>query len=325
MIYFDCKIKALNNTFGDISLKGTTKNKGQKDALDRFYTKPDVASRLVQELIEHYPQMQDAIFIEPSAGDGAFVYALESDARIPNENIIALDIAPSESSICQSPIHRNDFLEDNLADKLSEKGFDDSLLRNTDKVVFIGNPPFGEQATLATAFVKKSLENARWCAFILPPSFRKESMQKKLANFGALDSLIELDDTSYRMNGEILDVPSYFFVFDAKKEFEETPDMTDELPFHKVTNDPKKRESADFAIRRVGGTAGSATENVTECSKETYYFFAKDNGCPDDIVDIINECDFPERDWSVGPRSLSVKEMSGRIYEEMLRRGLLAR
>lgn len=72
---------------------GTTKNKGQKDILDRFYTPFQEADRLISELshLSFLNINNDTIFIEPSAGDGAFVAAVE---KIFDENqIIALDIS----------------------------------------------------------------------------------------------------------------------------------------------------------------------------------------------------------------------------------------
>lgn len=49
-------------------LANTTKSKGQKDILDRFYTLPDVAAICIHQLdLSKYD-----LIVEPSAGNGSF-------------------------------------------------------------------------------------------------------------------------------------------------------------------------------------------------------------------------------------------------------------
>lgn len=290
--------------------KGTTKNKGRKDELDRFYTEPSVAAALVRALLEEHPDwVETKHFVEPSAGDGAFVSALESAGAT---HIHALDIAPAETPLCETEIVQHDFLADDLIGKVPELS---GVAR--DDIVFLGNPPFGEQASLAIAFVKRSMEIGGVCAFILPPSFYKESVQKKFKDLGAVDDIKNIDNIAYRLVGAgHVQVPSSFFVFRSGKAFVPEPDRSGELPFSFI---PKKSKSdADFAIRRVGGTAGTATSDVMSVSEESYYYCKKKPECPDDIIDRINACEFPERDWSVGPRSLSQKEIAKNIYAQVV-------
>ncbi len=50
------------------------------------------------------------------------------------------------------------------------------------KIHIIGNPPFGRQSSLAIKFIKKCCEFSNSISFILPKSFKKESMRKSFHN-----------------------------------------------------------------------------------------------------------------------------------------------
>ena len=45
------------------------------------------------------------------------------------------------------------------------------------KTHIIGNPPFGRQSSLAIKFIKKSVTYCDSISFILPKSFKKESLK----------------------------------------------------------------------------------------------------------------------------------------------------
>jgi hypothetical protein len=124
--------------------------------LDQFYTKSSVAEDLFCELKLFLEsdgvRIDDCIFIEPSAGNGAFFNLLPRDKRI------GLDIYPA----CDG-INRQDFLFWNLPDKFAGK-----------KIVFIGNPPFGYRAWLALAFMNRASMYADYIGFILPMAFQSE-------------------------------------------------------------------------------------------------------------------------------------------------------
>ena len=51
---------------------------------------------------------------------------------------------------------------------------------------FIGNPPFGRQSSLAKKFIKHicSCDKTKTIAFILPKSFKKDSLKKLHSNLG---------------------------------------------------------------------------------------------------------------------------------------------
>lgn len=283
--------------------KGTTKNNGQKDKLDRFYTPADEALRLLSDLPAIVPLLagnsdcSGIEFYEPSAGDGAFVRAVEE--LYPSASVRAFDIAPSPSPLCDTAIGEQDFL-------------DADIPYNANRIV-IGNPPFGEQGRLCFKFVEKALDIAPTVCFILPPSFKKESYQKRIGLSPV--AVIELDDTAYRVGDGLIDVPSCFFVLDREHPFVEDEIDFGKLPFEFL---PKSdTDSADFTIRRVGGTSGTASPDTSVSTQSNYFCRTCDGYDTGTIIDTINGIDFPERDWSVGPRSLSQREIARRVLEAM--------
>ena len=162
------------------------------------------------------------------------------------------------------------------------------------------------------------MEIAPYVCFILPPSFKKESYQRRLGISPI--AVIELNDTQYRVGDIKIDVPSSFFVFDKHNKFVEEKIDFDKLPF--VFLSKSDANKADFTIRRVGGTSGTANKR-TDVSKQSNYFCSanwsntRSTRLQSCVLHMINEIDFPERDWSVGPRSLSQREIAKRILKSM--------
>lgn len=129
--------------------------------LCQFYTKRPVAQycvcRTMQELDEiGYPEERN--FIEPSAGAGAFIRALEANKL---RCVAAFDIEPK-------------------ADGITKLDFLRTVIDCPKETIFIGNPPFGHRADLAIKFVNASLTYGDVAAFILPAHFQKYSAQSKI-------------------------------------------------------------------------------------------------------------------------------------------------
>ena len=122
-----------------------------KYGLDKFYTRKNLAKKLIDEIdINKYNTI-----IEPSAGNGSFSNQIEK--------CIAYDIEPEASGII-----KQDFLT-------LDKDFQSPTL-------VIGNPPFGRNSSLALAFINKASLFADTIAFILPKSFKKESLYDKISS-----------------------------------------------------------------------------------------------------------------------------------------------
>jgi len=129
---------------------------------DQFYTSDAVAKQCVQWIIAAVDGVRydddddDVLWVEPSAGTGAFLHQLP-----PEFTKIGLDIDPKSADIIQQ-----DYLSWNP----------DTAVPKKKGVIVFGNPPFGRQSSLAKAFITKSCSFANIIAFILPKSFTKPSM-----------------------------------------------------------------------------------------------------------------------------------------------------
>lgn len=126
----------------------------EETGLDQFFTKKEVAQKYYDKMLvflkEEGINIDECLFIEPSAGDGSFFELL------PPANRIGLDIYP----MCED-IKQADFLSWEMP--------------TTDKkVIFIGNPPFGYRGWLALSFMNHAAIYADYIFFVLPMSFQSD-------------------------------------------------------------------------------------------------------------------------------------------------------
>ena len=253
-----------------------------KDDLDRFYTKPEVVDRLLKEVdVSKYD-----VIIEPSAGSGSWSNKLVG--------CVSIDIAPAHDNITQG-----DFLSEDIS-------FDH--IKEDKKIIVIGNPPFGRQSKLAKRFINKSAEFADTIAFILPRSFRKESVQRHIhKNFWLTKDIDLFEDSAFIFEGKDYFAPCVFQVWERREEERNTKvEKVDPVGW-----DYTKREYCNIVIRRVGGAAGTAyLDNLKEKSIQPNYFLSVPN--PTKLADEINKHSFDIYD-TVGPQSLTKKELTSFI------------
>ena len=159
---------------------------GRKCHNDKFYTKSPIAIECIQQInLSSYNTI-----IEPSAGNGSFANQIE--------NCLALDIDPEYDNIIQQ-----DFLL-----------FDSSKLLHP--VLVIGNPPFGRQSSVAIKFIKKSCEFCDDCSFILPKSFKKNSLKRAFPPNFHLIYETDLPSNSFLVDAVEHDVPCVFQIWEKK-------------------------------------------------------------------------------------------------------------
>ena len=253
-----------------------------KDDLDRFYTKPSV----VDDLLQHIDVKDYDVVVEPSAGSGSWSSKIE--------DCLAIDISPTNEDIIQGDFLSDDFL------------FDD--MKKDNKILVIGNPPFGRQSKLAKRFFNKSAEFADTIAFILPRSFRKESVQRHIhKNFWLTKDIDLFEDPAFIFEGKDYFAPCVFQVWERREEERNTKvEKVDPVGWEYT-----KREYCNIVIRRVGGAAGTAyLDNLKEKSIQPNYFLSVPN--PTKLADEINKHSFDIYD-TVGPQSLTKKELTSFI------------
>jgi len=121
---------------------------------DQFYTPKNVAEYCYRTTVRCV-QNEDAFFVEPSVGKGAFWDLLPQGRRI------GMDIDPRG---LPTDVMRQDYLAwDPATTKMPRTA-----------VVVIGNPPFGLRGNLALRFIRHSSTFATHIAFILPPLFASD-------------------------------------------------------------------------------------------------------------------------------------------------------
>ena len=258
----------------------------KRDTVDKFYTKNDVVRTCVDKIKElvsidsstHY-------IIEPSAGNGSFISSIVELAT----NVKCYDIKPEHTSIEQQ-----DYLT-----------LDIGIFKDK-KCHVIGNPPFGRQSSLAIKFIKQSCKYAESVSFILPKSFKKDSLKDKVPlNFHCLYEC-ELPMNSFLLNGNDHDVPCVFQIWVKKDTLRKKTVKLTPIGYTFV----KKTCKHDVSFRRVGVNAGNISTYTDDKSIQSHYFIKfNDNILNDDSLQKIKNINFLKSNDTVGPKSISKQEL----------------
>jgi len=260
-------------------------NKGLKrNTIDKYYTKPSIVEQCI-ELVKKYINISyDDLIIEPSAGNGSFI---ENIKKI-STNYVFYDLEPEHDEI-----YKQDFLELDYK-KLKYKN-----------IHIIGNPPFGRQSTLAIKFIKKCCLFSNSISFILPKSFKKNSMKKYFDKHYHLIYEIDLLENSFLVNGINCNVPCVFQIWQYKNEIRNKVKKLIPLNFIFV----KKTENPDISFRRVGINAGIITPDFNDKSIQSHYFIKfTNNKTIDENIKKLKSITFNFNN-TVGPKSISKPEL----------------
>jgi len=160
--------------------------------LDQFYTNPKIAERFVKKVDELYDLSSYDHVIEPSMGEG-FIYDY-----LPTTNRIGLDIEKNHPDCLEG-----DFLKWNP----EKSGIEyEPLFGTIPNIAFVGNPPFGRASGLAIEFFEHCALYSDMISFIIPRTWMKYSIHKKLpSDFGLYWQAI-LPDDSFILNGKPYEV-----------------------------------------------------------------------------------------------------------------------
>lgn len=225
--------------------KKVIKDQKAKD-LDQFYTDPSYASIFLDKIKSIVNFDQYDIILEPSAGTGSFFNLLDNKKRI------GLDLDPKTSEL----------IKINFFD----------WIPSSDKIITIGNPPFGKNSRIAVDFFNQAAKFSEIIAFVLPRTFRKTSIVNRLDKNFHLIYDETVPDNSFIFNDSPYNVWCCSQIW-MKKSIEREPIET--LKFSQISHwfeivDPL---NSNFAIQRVGGRAGLIrTAKFKEYSPESHYF-----------------------------------------------------
>ena len=276
----------------------------RESTTDQYYTHPHVVKQCMDLVCEHVNIDTNCdMIIEPSAGSGSFVDSITELCK----NCVFYDIEPK---------HENVIKQDYLALEHGTMGSDadDADAGNSGKIHVIGNPPFGRQSKLAIKFIKHSVLFCDTLSFILPKSFKKESMRKHFPR--EFHNICEIDlpvKNAFIIDNKPHSVPCVFQIWERRhNDLRELPVKYEPLHYKFV----KKDENPDISFRRVGVYAGLVTMDYETKSCQSHYFvsFNDELGLDDEnqkkkLVTMLNSIEYECKEYTVGPRSISKQEL----------------
>jgi len=265
----------------EVNLNGKKEN----ESLDKFYTKLEVSKSCVDVFTSNVKIKKQDLIIEPSAGDGNFIKSLKKI----NCNKIFLDIKPEGKQIKQA-----NFLE----------WWPPEI---SGRIHVIGNPPFGKQSSLCLKFIKHASKFANSVSFILPLSFKKQSLISKMPKSFHLVKELIIEKNAFTYDGRNFNLPTVFQIWQRQEKLRADPLKESAKGFSFVD-----QSQANIAITRVGAHAGkiwlNSETNLLELSKTTHFFIKSD----ENLVNLLKpgkqiKCE--SVNWVVGPKSLAKTEL----------------
>lgn len=254
-------------------------------ALDQYYTNEEVARYLFQVFCRYF---NPSLFhmIEPSAGAGSF-------SKLLNFGSIAVDIDPRCLGIIMA-----DFLKFFVAGYLP--------------CAVIGNPPFGFMSTAAVDFFNHAARYSTVIAMIVPRTFRKATILHRLNRGCRLLHDEDLPPDAFLFEGKPYDVPAAFQIWQREPILRELPPIETRHPDFVFTS----RQLGDFAIQRVGHSAGRVYDDTGCSHKNTYFIRATARSQVARLRSIMEKLDFAEpAASSAGYPSLAKSEIVA-LYRE---------
>ena len=258
----------------------------KRNTIDKYYTKPEIVNLCLAEIKKYINISSNDLIIEPSAGNGSFIQAIKELSNY----CLFYDIEPENKEIIKQDYLKVDYKE---------------LVFLFSKIHVIGNPPFGRQSSFAIKFIKKSCEFCSSLSFILPKSFKKESLKKIFPlNFHLLLE-IDIPKDSFLVKNLQYDVPCILQIWEKRDYTREIIENSQPAGFVFV----KKTENPDISFRRVGYTAGFIDTNIQDKSIQSHYFikFTNTSNIDENIKNLQN-IHFNHNN-TVGPRSISKQEL----------------
>jgi predicted RNA methylase len=267
-----------------------------RNTIDKYYTKPTIVEKCINMTSEHLQIKNEDFIIEPSAGNGSFIDGIKQLTI----NHLFYDLEPEHDEII-----KQDYL---LFD------YNTNIQTHYNKIHVIGNPPFGRQSSLAIKFIKKSCEFCHSISFILPKSFKKESMKKAFPINYHLILEYDIPDNSFLVDNKEHNVPCVFQIWEKK-------DVNRAITAKMVPNKYNfvtKNENPDISFRRVGVNAGRISKDTIDKSDQSHYFIKFDEKISDDIYNQLSTINFDCKNNTVGPKSISKQELIP-IYNEFFK------
>jgi hypothetical protein len=142
-------------------------------------------------------------------------------------------------------------------------------------------------------------------SFILPKSFKKDSLKKTFPLDFHLIFEVDLPDKSFLVDGVEHNVPCIFQIWKKKLVNRDAIEKIEPTSFVFVA----KSDNPDISFRRVGGTAGTIDVNILEKSVQSHYFikFTNNKSIQENITQ-LSKITYVFNN-TVGPKSISKPEL----------------
>ena len=257
-----------------------------RNTIDKFYTIPNISKLCLDYYKEKVNIDDNDLCIEPSAGNGSFISPILNNFK----KYKFYDIEPKNDTI-----EILDFLKFNINTNIDI---------NFKKIHIIGNPPFGRQSSMAIKFLKKCATFCDYIGFILPKSFKKDSMKNKIPkNFHNIFE-VDLPENSFLVEENIHDVPCVFQIWEKRTYNREIVKKLKPKNYKFV----KQHEEPHISFRRVGVNAGSIYKEIENKSFESHYFIKFDN-FSNELFDKLKKINYDSREHTTGPKSIGKQEL----------------
>lgn len=266
----------------------------KRNTTDKFYTKESTANMCIDLVQQNLQINRNDLIIEPSAGNGSFIPGIKQ----LTDHYVFYDIEPEHTDILPQ-----DYLVLNRP-----------ALEEGRRIHVIGNPPFGRQSSLAIQFIKKSCEFCHTLSFILPKSFKKDSLQKTFPLSFHRVYETDIPNRSFLVNGQEHDVPCVFQIWEKRDASRAVCEK--KVPRHFIfVSREGPGPGPDISFRRVGVNAGTIDVQTEGKSVQSHYFIRFTNGkSVDENRKKIADIKFEENN-TVGPKSISKQELISRFND----------
>lgn len=270
--------------------------------LDQFFTRNEIAVKCFEELQSIYKLSFFDSIIEPSAGSGSFFNILPENKRIG----IEIDVELCNKNKEYQKMSFFDYVHD------------DFFLKN-EKILVIGNPPFGTQNKLSVDFFNHAAKFADVIAFIIPKTWNKKSIHDRLnENFHLIKSIDLPEDCFY--GDKATNVKCCFQIWKKSKK----PRVSEKkilshkdwefLHYVKTEVDLFPPQAANFVVLAYGSNPGQVSTNLFEWRPKSVHFIKSkiDN---QELIDRFNTLDYSCADNSARQSSLCKSDLV-KLYSE---------
>jgi len=259
----------------------------KRKTIDKFYTSLNVVKNCINLIKKNLHIQNNDLCIEPSAGNGSFI----NDIKILFNNYKFYDLDPENNEII-----KQDYLD---------LDYNSISIEPNSKIHIIGNPPFGRQSSMAIKFIKKSCEYCDSISFILPKSFKKDSLKKHFPLNFHLICEYDLPNNSFIVDKKEYDVPCVFQIWIKKNVIRLVPKKLIPNKYKFV----KKNEPHNISFRRVGVNAGEIDKNTENKSIQSHYFIKFDIEFTDELFNELKKIIYNCKNNTCGPKSISKQEL----------------